>query len=526
MPYIGNLHVTGDTASNFRTLDDIKSYVNSFDATKASVVKTADDTLYFKNHRYVTGQRITYSAGSGGSIGGLTTNTVYYVTVWDINHIKLATTASNATSSNNINLTSLGTGSNHTLTTAFDGVNKKFKPTRDGGESISLTRGAQLRISINGVVQRPYDISTPTEGYGIENGAIVFSTAPTQADTFWGSSIASSFQTWDISDNTVDNFTGDGSETNFALSKAPPTNGSILVTIDGVTQYPNDNNNIRAYTIQNGNVLSFTSAPANGTAIQVRHIGFAGATTGGSGGVTAYNGRTGNVSLQPGDPMVGVGINSTSSFTVGTGVTMLNFVGAGNTFVYHPSTHTVDISIAGGGGGGSGEIDKQTFNVTANQTVFNLTEKYTTGYIDVYVNGVRLSSADFTETDDDTITLATAVVAGDVVDFVSHSSVVQNTILQSELTKLRVTGITTTNNLNVTGLRYGNLGGGGKIQGSTGFAKELISLKYDVTVAENYTVAPEAGDDAVILKYNVIVDDGYDLTISSGDFIPDVYELT
>ena len=72
----------------------------------------------------------------------------------------------------------------------------------------------------------------------------------------------------------------------------------------------------------------------------------------------------------------------------------------------------------------------------------------------------------------------------------------------------------------------GNLGGGGKIQGSTGFAKELISLKYDVTLAENYTVAPEAGDDAVILKYNVIVDDGYDLTISSGDFIPDVYELT
>ena len=408
MPYIGNLHVTGDTASNFRTLDDIKSYVNSFDATKASIVKTADDTLYFKNHRYVTGQRITYSAGSGGSIGGLTTNTVYYVTVWDINHIKLATTASNATSSNNINLTSLGTGSNHTLTTAFDGVNKKFKPTRDSGESISLTRGAQLRISINGVVQRPYDISTPTEGYGIENGAIVFSTAPTQADTFWGSSIASSFQTWDISDNTVDNFTGDGSETDFALSKAPPTNESILVTIDGVTQYPNDNSATRAYKITGGNVITFTSAPANGTAIQVRHIGFAGATAG-AGAVTGYNGRTGNVSLQPGDPMVGVGINSTSSFTVGTGVTMLNFVGAGNTFIYHPSTHTVDISIAGGGGGLS-SIKEQTFNVTANKTVFDLDDPYTSGLIDVYVNGVRLSPADFTETNDDTITLALSLI--------------------------------------------------------------------------------------------------------------------
>ena len=72
-----------------------------------------------------------------------------------------------------------------------------------------------------------------------------------------------------------------------------------------------------------------------------------------------------------------------------------------------------------------------------------MTEEYTSGYIDVYVNGVRLSPADFTETDDDTITLATPAVAGDVVDFVSHSSVVQNTILQSELTNLNVTGIGT-----------------------------------------------------------------------------------
>ena len=519
MPYIGNAVITGDNAGNFRTLDNIKSYVNTFDSSKADVISTANNTLTFENHRYITGQRVTYSAGGGTVIGGLVTNTVYYVTVWDIHNIKLATSESNATSSTNIDLTSLGSG-NHTLTTAFDGVNKKFKPTYDGGGRIQLTKGSQLRLAINNVLQRPVDISTPTEGYGIENGAIVFATAPTSADVFWGSSIASTFQTWDISDNKVDNFTGDGTTTDFALSKSPPTNESILVTIDGVTQYPNDNNATRAYRVISSNVISFTSAPANGTAIQVRQIGFAGAHSGGSGGVTAYNGRTGNISLAAGDPLVGVGINSTGTL-IGVGVTMLNFVGAGNTFLYNPSTHTVDISIAGGGGG-SGEIDKETFNVTGNQTVFNLTEKYTTGYIDVYVNGVRLSPTDFTETDDDTITLATTAVAGDVVDFVSHSAVVQNTVLQSELTNLKVTGITTTNNLNITG----TLTVSDAINNEKAINDWVLETPITKIVTTDTTISATSGCICITKAQDVEIANGKYLEISNGDsLVLDAYSF-
>ena len=152
MPYIGNAVITGDNAGNFRTLDDIKSYVNSFDSSKADVVSAANDTLTFEDHRYITGQRVTYSAGGGTVIGGLTNNAAYYITVWDIHNIKLATSEANAISSNNIDLTSLGVG-NHTLTTAFDGVNKKFKPTYDDGGRIRLTKGSQLRIAVNNVLQ-------------------------------------------------------------------------------------------------------------------------------------------------------------------------------------------------------------------------------------------------------------------------------------------------------------------------------------------------------------------------------------
>ena len=51
----------------------------------------------------------------------------------------------------------------------------------------------------------------------------------------------------------------------------------------------------------------------------------------------------------PANPVLeGVGIQSVGFSIVGSGVTQLNFIGAGNTFKYNPSTNTLDISIQGG----------------------------------------------------------------------------------------------------------------------------------------------------------------------------------
>ena len=55
----------------------------------------------------------------------------------------------------------------------------------------------------------------------------------------------------------------------------------------------------------------------------------------------------------------GVGISSAGG-TIATNATTLNFVGAGNTFLFNSTTNTVDISIAGGGGGGGGGGDGKT----------------------------------------------------------------------------------------------------------------------------------------------------------------------
>ena len=70
-----------------------------------------------------------------------------------------------------------------------------------------------------------------------------------------------------------------------------------------------------------------------------------------------------------------------------------------------------------------GIIDYEIQTATANQTVFDLGFTYTTGSnrLFVLVNGVKqILTTDYTETDDDTITLNSGVNAGDKVEFVYY----------------------------------------------------------------------------------------------------------
>ena len=97
MPYIGNPAVVGDSANTFRLLDDITSFTVTFDPTDDSVLSVSGDTLTFNNHRFVTGQKVTYNDGGGTAIGGLSDGS-YFIIKEDQSTIKLATNASNAAS--------------------------------------------------------------------------------------------------------------------------------------------------------------------------------------------------------------------------------------------------------------------------------------------------------------------------------------------------------------------------------------------------------------------------------------------
>ena len=324
MAYLGNSPVSGD--NTFRILDDISSYTQTFDGSSSSVVSVADDTFTFYEHRFITGQRFTYST-TGSAVGGLTSGTAYYIIKNDQNTIKVATSYANALIGTAINISALGTGTTHTINVAFDGINTKFKATYTNGTKALITRAAQLQLSINGVIQQPQDTASPTTGFGFDvDSTIVFSVAPLVSDVFWGNVIATSFPTFDIADNDIDTFTGTGALTNFTLSKIPANNQNILVTIDGVVQYPSEAGITRAYSLQDS-VLVFSSAPVNGTDIQVRHIGFAGAT---SSSVTGFYGRTGNVGLTTTDNIsvgnINAGIITATSF-VGDGTNITGVSG-------------------------------------------------------------------------------------------------------------------------------------------------------------------------------------------------------
>ena len=168
--------------------------------------------------------------------------------------------------------------------------------------------------------RQPQDSSSPSVGYGVEaDSTIVFSTAPVATDKVFATFIGEVAARFALEDNTIDNFTGEGSTTIFNLSKEVPSSQDVLVTLDGVTQHPSDGSTTRSYSVIN-QALTFVSAPDTGVAIQARHIGFAGATTS---AVTGFYGRTGNAALTSTDDISvqnisGVGAVSYTHLTLPT----------------------------------------------------------------------------------------------------------------------------------------------------------------------------------------------------------------
>tara|TARA_A100000164_G_scaffold206958_1_gene183554 strand:+ start:175 stop:1497 length:1323 start_codon:yes stop_codon:yes gene_type:complete len=312
MPYIGNSQSAGTNTNNFKVLDDITSYTETFDGTSASIVNTTNNTIRVPKHRFYHGQRVTYNHGGGANIGGLTSGTVYFVSFDTNETIKLASTLANANNNQVVNISGVaGSGTSHTLNNSFDGVNTTFKITHSGGNEVLLDNASQLTIAINNVLQRPsLNDASFVEGFTIVNSKqIKFKQAPAASDVFWGHVIAEIHNNFDPVDFKLDSFTGDGTTTEFNLSRIPPNNSSVLVTLDGVVQHPNDSDGTKAYNISSNGIL-FSNAPASGVDIQVRHTGFINPVTG---NVTGFYGRTGNVTLASTDN-VSVGTLSAESY--------------------------------------------------------------------------------------------------------------------------------------------------------------------------------------------------------------------
>lgn len=99
---------------------------------------------------------------------------------------------------------------------------------------------------------------------------------------------------------------------------------------------------------------------------------------------------------------------------------VLNLEDGGEVFVPSGSTY-----------GNRNMIEKLTYVATAGQSVFSAV--YDLGSIDVFVNGIRLSSSDYVATSLTSVTITGGVNAGDIVDLVSYGAfTVANTYTKSE----------------------------------------------------------------------------------------------
>ena len=91
------------------------------------------------------------------------------------------------------------------------------------------------------------------------------------------------------------------------------------------------------------------------------------------------------------------------------------------------------------------------FTATANQTTFSVS--YTVGFVEVFLNGSKLSAADFTATNGTSVVLASGATVGDTVDVVAFATqTVANvyTQTQSDARYLQLTGGTLTGDLTGT----------------------------------------------------------------------------
>ena len=84
----------------------------------------------------------------------------------------------------------------------------------------------------------------------------------------------------------------------------------------------------------------------------------------------------------------------------------------------------------------------QTFTASAGQTTFNFS--YNVGFLDVFLNGVKLPASEFTASNGSTIILDDAAFANDTLEFVSFNTVPNSSAGAQNLTGLADVTITGT----------------------------------------------------------------------------------
>ena len=189
---------------------------------------------------------------------------------------------------------------------------------------------------------------------------------------------------------------------------------------------------------------------------------------------------------------------------------------------FNSTTNIMYVYSSGGwqaaGSSVNGTSDRVTYTATAGQTVFAAT--YDAGYIDVYLNGVKLAPADFTATNGTSVTLASGAAVNDIVDLVAYGTFVladHYTEAQSDARFVNIAGDTMTGNLSFGDNDKAIFGAGSDLQIYHDGSMSIISdsgtgqLRLDSTTGLGVWITSGSGaeamakfknDGAVELYYN------------------------
>ena len=109
----------------------------------------------------------------------------------------------------------------------------------------------------------------------------------------------------------------------------------------------------------------------------------------------------------------------------GAADTLTLVAGSNMTITTNASGDSITFASSGGGGGGTTTRSVNRYVATANQTLFPAsgTISYTVGYVDVFINGTKLDSTEFTASNGTTVTLTTGATVDDIVELIAYTDV-------------------------------------------------------------------------------------------------------
>jgi hypothetical protein len=400
------------------------------------------------------------------TVSGISSN----VTTVANNSANVTTVANNIGNVNTVagvssNVTTVA-GSISNVNTVASDLNEPVSEINTVAVNIANVNATGTNIaSVNSVATNETNINTVAGQISPTN--IIATVAGISANITTVAGISSNVTTVATNNSNVTTVAGNISNVNAVGGNISNVN-SVAGNATNINAVNSNSTNINAVASNNTNISTVAGISSNVTT--VAGISSAVSTVSGnsanvstvagiSGDVTTVSGISANVTAVAGNNanVTTVAGNIASVNTVATNVSSVNSFGNvyQGAFSTAPTTRTLSGSLLDGDlyfnttsdqmfvyGVSSGwvtantsvgaSIDRQRFIATASQTTFTITSGYTVNQIDVFLNGVKQWTNDYTATDGSTVVLATGASVGTEVEIVVYrSAIISSPVLTS-----------------------------------------------------------------------------------------------